>query len=123
MLGPEDLKKQQQQEEVKPEVQPTTDNIPAPSVINEVIAVNRVAEILGDDKAGEHKRELAKIVEWATKQKGVTNLDDLAYEIRDLARRLGRGFDLEPMVKKMYRYVYLQNERASIDQEIGKLGG
>ena len=118
MLGPEDIKKQQLD---TPTVeQKTVETVEEKPVIGEIESVThkRVAEVLGVDieTSEKFKREVSAITEWV-RSKGIKDMNDIVWEVRNLVRTLGKS-NGEPSINKAYRYVYLQGEKSAIEAEL-----
>jgi hypothetical protein len=79
----------------------------------------KINEILGGDakSLSNNKLELTKVREWAT-NKGAKSLEDVLWEVRDLANHLGTPGYGESRLKYMYQWIYLSQLR---DETTGKM--
>jgi hypothetical protein len=84
----------------------------------------KVAQVFGKDLAdvSTYDLELGRILDWA-KSKGASAPEDVMYQVRYLAARLGAPSFGEDPIKFVHQYIYLLTEKDNIDREIRKLEG
>lgn len=119
MLGEEDLKAKPAVvvEEPEPEPKDTTAVIGADD-----LTLKKVGEALSVDNYERDSAEIKAIIEYVSRQFGAKELNDIIWEVRRLKNELGTGYNDQPL-KRLYRYVYLQNEKSSIDNELRRFDG
>lgn len=118
VLGPLDIAAQ-------PYVEPVISKdggISVTSAEGENFLKGKINEILGGEmeEIGSVDTELTKILEWA-KAKGATTLEDVLWEVRDLANHLGTPSYGESRLKFLYQYVYLLGERDRATEQLKKM--
>jgi len=118
MLGEEDLKAKPVEVEVKPEVEVE----PHIVVGTDDLTLKKVGEALGEDSYEKYSGELRDIIDFVKREFGAKELNDILWEVRRIKSELGTGYD-DSVVKRLYRYVYLRNEKASIDNELRRFNG
>lgn len=126
MLGEEDIKKQiknnevEAKEEPKPQEESTEPRGNAFTL--EDSHMRSIAKELGDSygDVAKYSHELNTIVDYVKTSTGAKEFNDILWEIRLLSSKVGRDAMGELQIKRVYRYAYLHNERASIDRELKK---
>lgn len=91
-------------------------------VVNDDLQIATIAKELGMDdlkKIGKESDKLRSLIEWAKKE-GATDDIDIVYQITKLANRIGSPALGENKLSKLVRYVYLQNERIKLEEDIRK---
>lgn len=121
MLGAEGVKQLQSQQ---PEVfaQPTNEGkVNSNFAANNAVTDMQVAQVLGlaSTESGKYSQEIRDAIEWA-KSNGAKTIDDILYEIRYLANRLGNNPN-EKKIKTISRYIFLAGERNRLNTEIERM--
>jgi hypothetical protein len=101
-----------------------TDNAPTTttSVIGDSVAHEQIAKTLGDKiETPRYTKELDAIIEYVQRTKGAKDLNETLWEVRFLSNQLGKDSWGGLQVSRVYRYVYLQNEKSSIDRELNQM--
>jgi hypothetical protein len=82
----------------------------------------KIAEILGhsNDDASKYDLELNRILDWAH-SKGASSPEDILWEVRYLATRLGTPGIGESRIKWLHQYIFLENEDAIIKNQLKKM--
>ena len=123
MLGEEDVKKQLQNEEIKEEPLPEESTEPRGDALTlEDNQLRKIVEEVGERTSDPQKyaREIKQIVEFIKNTTGAKEYNDILWEIRLLSRKVGKDAMGASQVMRMYRYVYLNSEKQSIDRELKK---
>lgn len=125
MLGEEDVKKQIKNNEVEvkekaPEVESTEPRGDA-FTLEETQLKNIIKEV-GDSAIdpSRYLKEITSIVDYVKQSTGAKDFNDILWEVRLLSNKVGRDAMGESQIKRMYRYAYLNNEKASIERELKK---
>lgn len=124
MLGPLDIAKINAENPVVEELTHTEDGgISATSQEGQNYLKTKINEILGaEHEVSKVDTELTKILEWA-EGKGAKTLEDVLWEVRELANHLGTPSYGESRLKFLYQYVYLLNESREITNKLKKMEG
>lgn len=123
MLGEEDVKKQIQNEEIKEKPLPEESTEPRGDALTlEDNQLRKIVEEVGERTSDPQKyaREIKQIVEFIKNTTGAKEYNDILWEIRLLSRKVGKDAMGASQVMRMYRYVYLNSEKQSIDRELKK---
>jgi hypothetical protein len=125
MLGPEDIKKQNVDNPVVVEPQETKiDENVVSAMENSDYLIAKINEILGGDHTDIEKNgiELKRIMEYA-QEKGAKTMEDVLWEVRYLANRLGSPSYGESRVKFLHQYIYLANESRIVAEKMKMMEG
>ena len=123
MLGEEDVKKQLQNKEIKEEPLPEESTEPRGDAFTlEDNQLRKIVEEVGEKTADPSKyaREIKQIVEFVKNTTGAKEYNDILWEIRLLSSKVGKDSMGASQVMRIYRYVYLNSEKQSIDRELKK---
>jgi hypothetical protein len=98
--------------------------IPVHSQQEDDFLKGKIADILGHDikEVPKYDTELERILEWA-RMKGAKSVEDILWEVRYLATRLGTPGIGESRIKWIYQYVFLENEDHIIKQQMKRMEG
>ena len=123
MLGEEDVKKQLQNEEIKEKPLPEDSTEPrGDALVLEDNQLRKIVEEVGDRTAdpSKYSREIKQIVEFVKNTTGAKEYNDILWEIRLLSSKVGKDAMGASQIMRIYRYVYLNSEKQSIDRELKK---
>lgn len=123
MLGEEDVKKQLQNEEIKEKPLPEESTEPRGDALTlEDNQLRKIVDEVGEKTADPSKyaREIKQIVEFIKNTTGAKEYNDILWEIRLLSSKVGKDAMGASQIMRIYRYVYLNSEKQSIDRELKK---
>lgn len=86
------------------------------------IFLQPIADILGGD-INKHSKELTAIKEFVSRDNPNATNEDLVWGVRELLMRMGTPKFGESNLDRLYQYVYLRNEKDSIEKKLNTLSG
>lgn len=124
MLGEEDVKKQQLNKELPGKDE--TPKVESADVSNAfTLDGTRLRGLVKElaPEAQDHERyshEISEIVDFVKNTTGAKEWNDILWEVRLLSKQIGNDVMGQSQLQRLFRYVYLQNERTKIDRELKK---
>jgi hypothetical protein len=93
------------------------------ALVGDTFTHQAVIKELGDkiEDSERYSKELNAIIEYIQRTKGARDMNDILWEVRLLSGSLGREGLGGKQLSRLYRYVYLQNEKSSIDRELNMM--
>lgn len=124
MLGEEDVKKQIVNKEVeeKPKIEEESKEPRGDAFTLEDAQLKKIVDEVGEKVAdpSKYSREIKQIVEYIKATTGAKEYNDVLWEVRLLSNKVGRDSFGASQIMRIYRYVYLNSEKLSIDRELKK---
>ena len=120
MLGSEDIKNVQVN---TPTITDTTQVVTKPNevVLPETIVKQKIADMfqINTFDIGKYEHDMNRIIDYVNKY-NPQNLDDVVYYIKSLGAKLGNS-PMEQQIKTISRYIYLTNQRETLDRDIERM--
>jgi hypothetical protein len=120
MLGPQDIQKLNIDSPPAAPVAAPDGVIVTSAAEGEDYAKRKIAEILGDDPEKVEDYKVAALYKY-TQDKGAKSIEDVLWEIRYIANRLGTPGYGESRLNYLYEYIYLLNESKSVEDKLKKM--
>jgi len=124
MLGEEDIKKQQLNNEIDTkinEIKPESSSVSNAFTLDDIKLETLAKEL--DPNMQDYERfshQINEIVNYVKNVTGAKEWNDVLWEVRLLSKELGNDALGQSQLQRLFRYVYLKNEQSRINRELKK---
>lgn len=121
MLGPQDIQKANIDSPPEPPVPSVAGDIVSSFVEGDELAKQKIVQILGNDSTNPKKDFQSQAILDYVKSKGAKTMDDVLWEVRMIANRLGTPGYGESNLSFVYEYIYLLNESKNLNDKLKRM--